>query len=106
MKDLLEVLRRGEVWTAVVIDGHWILLCLAVQEKIISIASWNGEGDDHVHELRLLAAEIKEKMELQAHILTFERIFDQKFPFTCGTVALLHLGAVVGHLGKLVWNSR
>lgn len=96
MEDLLDVLHQGEVWTAVVIDGHWILLCLVVQEKIISIASWNGEGDDYVHEVRLLATEIKEKMGLQGHILTFERIYDQKFPFTCGTVALLHLGDVWG----------
>ena len=93
MEGLLDLLHQGQVWTAVVIDGHWLLLCLEIQEEIISIVSWNGEGEDNVEEIRLLAKAVRNSMGLQGHVLSFERIYDQRFPFTCGTVALLHLGA-------------
>lgn len=76
-KDLVNMLRGGKVWT-VVIDGHWILLCMAAQDEIISIASWNGEGDDSVDELRSLAGAIKAEMGLSGQVLTFERVYDEK----------------------------
>ena len=109
--ELATMLRQGEVWTAVVLNGHWILLHMVVQEDIVILNSWNGEDEEMYTELRQLATNLRSALELEGHLLTFERIFDQRFPFTCGTVALLHLGEMCniwtqGTPDELAWHYQ
>ena len=111
VQKLAAMLWKGVVWTAVVLSGHWILLRMVIQDDIIVLTSWNGEDEEMFTELRLLATTLRSALNLEGHLLAFERIFDQRFPFTCGTVALLHLGEVCniwthGVPDELEWHYK
>ncbi len=83
---------RG-ILTCVAIDEHWILLHLQQQGAALVVDCWNGLDEDHGSRLLPALTAIAKDLHLRPVIMQHHLLFPQLGDNTCGTVALLHLGA-------------
>ena len=79
--------------TCVAIDGHWILLHLQQQDDALVVDCWNGLDEDHGSRLLPVLTDLAKDLQVRPVIMQHHQVFPQLGDSTCGTVALLHLGA-------------
>jgi len=97
----LSIPEYASLATCVAIDQHWVLLRLRGNEGALHVDIWNGlEGFDSSKILTFLQA-WGQISSLRPVIVHHHLWFLQRFDFTCGTVALLHLGALLQ-----LWSSE
>ena len=87
--------------TAMAWNRHWFLVYLHVQGQVLHVEVWDGEDPDYYEQLSHMASKIKRTLGIAVYNIEIHRSMDQIYPFTCGTVALQHLGI---HLG--IWSTK
>ena len=83
---------HGNVFSAVVIDNHWLLLELTVRGTTLIVSSWTGEDLIGKEALCAFAARIAATLAVQGFIVHQHFWITQHLPHTCGALAILHLG--------------
>ena len=82
---------------------HWTLLVIYLKEQTLYVEHWDGMNhecrEDVIHMMLAIRAYINRKKHIRTHIVTFRQTFSQTYPHTCGTIALLHFGEILG-----LWN--
>eukprot|EP00438_Fugacium_kawagutii_P033744 Skav209660 [mRNA] locus=scaffold2126:122984:134587:- [translate_table: standard] len=96
----LELLHAGQLWSAFVTDGHWVLLHAMVDHQTLYLTAWDGLPPNYEAKLTTLGAYWQAHLGLEDFQVTLKYSFKQQHAATCGTVALLHLGL---HLG--LWTT-
>ena len=86
-------------------EDHWILLILSVKDQTLKVQCWDGMDHTSREEVLDFAERVKGHLNRQSRIRTkmiaFQHMISQTAPNTCGTVALIHLGCVLG-----TWNEQ
>lgn len=87
---------HGSVLTAVAVCQHWILLEFKVRGTCLEVITWSGLDviDDSL--ISRLASRVTQSLALRCFILTRLFWYPQQLDFTCGAVAIQHLGCRVG----------
>ena len=81
------------------IDSHWILVEINFKDQILHIQILDGSTKTH-HWVLDMASNVKRILAVRTCCIHRTMIYEQKYGFTCGTIALLHLGHFLG-----VWSS-
>ena len=89
-------IQHGPLWTCVALAGHWILLCLRKDRDSLHVHCWNGTISSDDSQLLTAVGDAGRAMGLQPVVLHRRMLVAQTTDYTCGTVALLHLGLVFG----------
>lgn len=87
--------------SAVVWNHHWFLIKLQVDGQLLHIEVWDGQEAEYQEEVALLGSQLKKALGIAGYYIEHKRELDQIYPFTCGTVALQHLGVCL----KL-WSAK
>ena len=90
---------HGHLICCCAIDSHWILVDINFKDQILHIQIMDGTTRAH-HWVRDMATNVKRILAVRTCCIHRSMIYEQKYDFTCGTVALLHLGHLIG-----VWTS-
>ena len=100
---------HGQLWTCMAVDAHWIFVAVKVEGQILHVKICDGTGASHPWAMHM-AAIFKRILALPTCCLHRFVVYKQHFPFTCGTIALLHIGllcgawTVVDHPDELAWH--
>ena len=86
----------AQLLTCVAVDQHWILLGLKSEGQVLQIDVWNGLPSFDETKLMSKLRKWGKAANMRPIIVNYNRWFPQTFKATCGTVALLHLGAILG----------
>eukprot|EP00435_Cladocopium_sp_Y103_P007994 s3975_g2.t1 len=79
------------------------------QDGLLHMDVWDGLGHEHGLQMQLLR-KFKRILALPTGCVHLRSCIGQMYPFTCGTVALLHLGVILGlwtascHPDELDWH--
>ena len=98
-------IRTGLTMGCVAVRGHWILLVLHVSDRTLFVNYWDGL-DFRAHDSVVdFAKDLRRALCRQEHLKTMviseQCQFQQQHSMTCGTVALLHVGHILG-----VWENH
>lgn len=88
---------HGTLIMIVAWEGHWILLLLSSRGSALHLEVWDSKASDHSFPAYEIACKFRQALALQTCIVTRSGVLDQDFPYTCGTVCLLHLGLLLDH---------
>ena len=88
---------HGVLRGCVVVQDHWLLLEMAAKGNLLYVACWDGQDHCHRHQIMKFAEVARQKLVLRTLVVTFNAVYSQEATDTCGTVALLHLGHIIGY---------
>ena len=91
----------GTLRTALVINGHWILLELKIMDGSLVVSIWDGLYFEVYSEVSNLAKRWTKDLGLRSWAVSANRYFTQGTGHGCGTVLLQHLGWRLG-----IWNHE
>ena len=91
---------RQKLGSCVALQGHWLLIVMFLDGHTLHVECWDGLDHSHRQEILCFADDMKASLWRAAHIKTrivsFHTRFGQHHPMTCGTIALMHLGHILG----------
>ena len=87
---------HGHLYLAVAMERHWILLDCFVSQGVLQVHYWDGQ--EHRTDLKVMqfAYYLSGLLAIQPCCVTRRHLFMQHGCHTCGTIALMHLGACLG----------
>ena len=81
-------------------DDHWILLTIQVRDRVLHLNCWDGMNHGSQREVILFSEEVKAILNrsgyVKSRVVSFQHEYPQTQPMTCGTIALMHLGKILG----------
>ena len=103
-RDWLFQVRTGLTMGCAAVEGHWILLVLHISDRTLFVNYWDGldfrAHDDVVDFAKGVRRALSRREHLKTMVISEQCQFQQQHAMTCGTVALLHVGHVLG-----VWDN-
>lgn len=88
---------HGTLIMIVAWEGHWILLLLHCQGSTLHLDVWDNKEDWTHFPAHAIACRLRRALALPTCVVTRHGLLDQEFPYTCGTICLLHLGLILQH---------
>ena len=84
------------VYTCLLLEGHWVLLQVSVQESMLIARIWDGLHPDITPELTDIISRWAQLLAIPTWTLFAGSIYEQTQEDTCGALAMLHLGHHIG----------
>lgn len=92
---------HGVLRGCAVLHGHWVYLELKVTGNLLQVVVWDGLDHQGRQIILQFAEKARQLLVVRTLAVSFRAEYSQQSPHTCGTVALMHLGHVIGY-----WNTR
>ena len=102
---------HGHLLCCCAIDSHWVLMDINFKDQILHIQIMDGTTRDHSWATEM-ASNLKKILAIRTCCIHRRMIYEQHYGFTCGTIALLHLGYLLGiwtltsSPAELDWHCR
>ena len=87
--------------TALAMNNHWTLITISFTGRTMHIHLWDGLDWISQEAIYLFAHKVKQSMDIRESVIYLDRVFDQTFPSTCGTICLLHMGYLLA-----LWSEQ
>ena len=92
---------HGVLRGCAVLHGHWVYLEMKVIGNLLQVICWDGLDHQARHLILRFAERARQILVVRTLAVSFNAEYSQQCPHTCGTVALMHLGHVIGY-----WRNR
>ena len=92
---------HGVLRGCAVLQGHWIYVEMKVSGNALHVVCWDGLDHPARNQIWVFAEEARQILVIRTLVVSFNAEFSQESQFTCGTIALMHLGHAIGY-----WNGR
>ena len=86
---------HGHLLCCCAIESHWVLMDINFKDQILHIQIMDGTTRAH-HWAMEMAVNFKKILAVRTCCIHRRTIYEQQYGFTCGTIALLHLGYLIG----------
>eukprot|EP00435_Cladocopium_sp_Y103_P070672 s642_g35.t1 len=88
---------HGVLRGVALLQGHWILLELRVQGNLLYVHYWDGLHHAALQQVRFFAEYAAKILVLRTIVVEYGALLSQQHSFTCGAIALMHLGLRLGY---------
>ena len=92
---------HGVLRGCAVLQGHWVFLEIKTCGNALHVICWDGLDHRHSDRVLAFAEKARKALVIRTLVVAFNSYFSQEKSTTCGTIALLHLGHVIGY-----WQNR
>ena len=100
-RNTFKIVTQNQLGSCVAVQGHWLLMIMFLEGHTLHVECWDGLDHSHNEEILSFADDMRTGLTRHAHIktkiVTFANKYQQLYPMTCGTIALMHLGHKLGY---------
>ena len=81
-------------------QDHWILVSIHINDRVLYVTYWDGRNHEGRDEMLGFSDAVRAILNRQGYVkskvVSFQHEHQQNYAMTCGTIALMHLGELLG----------
>ena len=86
---------HGRLLSCICVEGHWILMDIHVVQDSLRVHFWDGWNQSLPHDISVFLQFLRTRLAISSVTAEVKLMEEQMLPFTCGAIALLHLGHIL-----------